>query len=189
MARTPLTSRPFDLVYFIFFLSHIPATVLLDLQAIYPVWIVPGFIAQLPKLYLQLSNDPIIEGALSTGPTFLWLRTFMVLEALFQLPTFVIGARGLYKGSKSIYPLLLVYAASTSTTVLPCLAVILATPSTSPETLSAKLSSVSPEQRALLLASYIPFFLIPLLMTLDMALRLSSLVQKAVQAERAVKTK
>jgi hypothetical protein len=54
---------------------------LLDLQAIYPAWIVPGFIAQLPKLYLNFSNDPIIEGALSPGNAFLWLKSFMVLEA------------------------------------------------------------------------------------------------------------
>jgi hypothetical protein len=90
--------------------------------------------------------------------------------------------------SKSIYPLLLVYAASTTTTVLPCLSVILATPLTSPDTISAKLASISPEQRVLLLASYVPFFVIPLLMTIDMAFRLSGLVQKAIRADRTLKT-
>ena len=82
-------------------------------------------------------------------------------------------------GTKSIYALLLVYAASTTTTTLPCLAVILSTPvvpSAVTETAKAAGLSITAEQRLLLLSSYIPFFLVPLVMTLDMALRVHTLV-------------
>jgi len=34
--HAPLNERPWDLVYTGFFLMHIPATLLLDLQAVYP---------------------------------------------------------------------------------------------------------------------------------------------------------
>lgn len=80
------------------------------------------------------------------------------------------------KGSQSIYVLLLIYAASTTTTTLPCLAIILNTPITSSETIVQGINSVSFQQKLLLLSSYIPFFLIPLVMTLDMATRVLKIV-------------
>ena len=76
-------------------------------------------------------------------------------------------------GSTSIYVLLLIYAASTATTTIPCLAVILSTP-VSPTPLSG--ISVTAEQRLLLLSSYIPFCLVPLVMTFDMASRVQKLI-------------
>ena len=79
-------------------------------------------------------------------------------------------------GSSSIYPLLLIYGASTTMTVLPCLVVLLSTPITNVETIAAGIHSITPFQQLLLLSSYLPFLLIPLLMTVDMAFRLSNLV-------------
>jgi hypothetical protein len=77
----------------------------------------------------------------------------------------------LFPDSKSIYVLLLVYAASTSTTVIPCLAVVLATPAATAGTLAGATASLTTAQRTLLLSSYVPFFVIPLVMTIDMAFR------------------
>jgi hypothetical protein len=81
-----------------------------------------------------------------------------------------------FTDSRSIYVLLLVYGASTATTTLPCLAVLLATPITSAQTIAAGIQSVTSFQRLLLLSSYVPFFLLPLFMTVDMALRVVKLV-------------
>lgn len=78
--------------------------------------------------------------------------------------------------------LLLVYAASTTTTTLPCLSVLLATPTTSAQTIANKIVSVTTFQRSLLLSSYIPFFVIPFMMTIDMASRLSKLVTTGIDA-------
>ena len=123
----------------------------------------------------------------------------------FQVPVFVIGLRGLWRGESnplllefkgshasssrrtfvgttSIYILLLIYAASTTTTTLPCLAVILSTP-VSPTPLSTGLS-VTTEQRLLLLSSYIPFFLVPLVMTFDMAFRVQKLIGSSGDAQK-----
>ena len=115
-------------------------------------------------------------------------------HSFFQLPVFVIGALKLWQGtsvavhtslhqshlligSPSIYPLLLIYGASTATAVLPCLAVLLKTPITSAETIAAGIHSITPFQQRLLLWSYTPFLLIPLLIAVDMACRLSNLIQ------------
>ncbi|KAG1811512.1 transmembrane protein 6/97 [Suillus subaureus] len=181
----PITSRPLDLVYFTFFLVHIPATLLIDLQALYPPSLTPYFIRGFPQLYVQMSNDPLIGsvlGMLGDSKPFVWFKTFLAVEALFQLPVFVLGARGLWRDSRSIYVLLLIYAASTTTTTLPCLSVLITTPTTSAQTITDKVLSVTTSQRFLLLSSYIPFFMIPFIMTIDMASRLSKLVTTGIDA-------
>ncbi|KIJ59216.1 hypothetical protein HYDPIDRAFT_181441 [Hydnomerulius pinastri MD-312] len=192
MPRTPLTSRPLDLIYFTFFLIHLPASLLLDCQALYPSWLIPGFISTLPKLYTEFSADPLINGAMGyagDSSQFVWFKSFLAVEACFQIPVFVLGMRGLWKDSRSIYVLMLVYAASTATTTLPCLAVLLATPITSAQTIAAGIQSITSSQRLMLLSSYIPFFLLPLFMTVDMALRIVKLVQVGVAATEQKKTK
>ncbi len=98
-------------------------------------------------------------------------------------------------GSRSIYVLLLIYAASTTTTTLPCLSVILSTPiSATPlnmaevaSTAKAVALTLTAEQRLLLLSSYIPFFLVPLVMTVDMASRVQSLVAASTVPPKTVK--
>ncbi|KAF8551356.1 hypothetical protein OG21DRAFT_1598514 [Imleria badia] len=192
-ARTPLSSRPLDLLYFTFFLIHLPASLLLDCQPLYPPSLVPHFISQLPKKYIQLSADPLVGGAMgyaNESNDFLWFKTFLFVEAFFQVPVFILGLKGLWKGmnpqlsklqsySCSIYLLLLVYGASTATTTLPCLTVLLSTPITS-------VQSITVSQRYLLLSSYLPFFVLPMFMAVDMAMRIAKLLQAgvAVTAER-----
>ncbi|KAI0825504.1 transmembrane protein 6/97 [Irpex lacteus] len=185
----PLKERPLDLLYFLFFAIHIPATLLIDLQALYPPNLTPQWIAQLPQFYITMSKDPLISGAFSGSDAFVWFRTFLTLEAIFQLPVFVLGMYGLLRGSKSIYILLLIYGASTSTTTLPCIAVVLFTPITSAETIAANVTSITAQQQILLLASYIPFFLVPLLITVDMAFRVLALVREGERALVAAKTR
>ncbi|KAA1469114.1 hypothetical protein DENSPDRAFT_834657 [Dentipellis sp. KUC8613] len=190
IARRTLTSRPLDLVYFAFFLIHIPATLLVDLQALYPENVVPSIVKVIPSWYVAMSGDPLIGGVMgffANHAELAWFKIFLCLEAVFQLPTFVLGARGLWKDSRAIYVLLLIYGASTSTTTLACLAVLMNTPTTSPETLSRGIVSVTLEQRLMLLSSYVPFFLLPLYMTLDMAFRVRALVVSALRAEKASK--
>ncbi|KAM5544283.1 hypothetical protein V8D89_001943 [Ganoderma adspersum] len=187
MPRTPLSCRTRDLVYFLFFAIHLPATFLIDVQALYPKAWVPSAISSLPRFYVDMSNDPLIGSAMGYFgqgqlEAYAWFRSFLLLEAFFQVPVFVIGLRGLWRGTTSIYILLLIYAASTTTTTLPCLAVILSTP-VSPTPLSAGLS-VTTEQRLLLLSSYIPFFLVPLVMTFDMAFRVQKLIGSSVDAQK-----
>ncbi|KAJ3543229.1 hypothetical protein NM688_g5883 [Phlebia brevispora] len=175
-----------DFVYFIFFMIHLPATLLVDLQAIYPTSLTPSLIAKIPEFYVGMSRDPLIGGAMGyfgEPANYVWFKSFLLLEAIFQVPVFILGMRGLLKDSKKIYTLLLIYAASTATTTLACLAVLLATPLTADASLAPKTVSITPEQRLLLLSSYIPFFIIPLVMTIDMARRISGLISAGIHAQ------
>ncbi|VDB91976.1 unnamed protein product [Peniophora sp. CBMAI 1063] len=189
----PLSSRWLDAVYVGYFLIHIPATVLLDLQSIYPAAYTPAWFRAIPVWYVGFANDPLIAGALGlvkTSPTeFAWLKSFMWLEALFQLPLFFYGAYGLWKDSFSVYVPILLYGASTATTTLACVALVLATPSTSAATAAAGIASVTFAQRANLLANYLPFLFLPLIMALDMSSRMYKLALKGLKVEQASKSK
>ncbi|CDO74847.1 hypothetical protein BN946_scf184280.g7 [Trametes cinnabarina] len=201
MTRIPLAHRRKDFVYFLFFAIHLPATFLIDLQALYPKQWLPNIMSNIPKFYVEMSNDPLIGSVMGyfgqqQVEAHTWFKSFLLVEAFFQVPVFILGLRGLWTGSPSIYVLLLVYAASTTTTTLPCLAVILHTPVSPPPLATSSIAveaaktlniSVTAEQRLLLLSSYIPFFLVPLVMTIDMAYRVQKLVYAARDAPKAVK--
>ncbi|KAH9053113.1 transmembrane protein 6/97 [Lactarius vividus] len=185
MARTPLTSRPIDLFYFIFFVVHIPATLLIDFQAVWPKHLTPESLQLLPPWYVGMSGDFLVGGSmgiLGNGTGLAWFKSFLYLEALFQLPVFVIGAYGLWKDSRAIYGLLVLYGASTSTTTYACIAAILEAPTTSAATIAQNVVSVTPAQRSMLLFSHAPFFVIPLVLAVDMAVRLQKLASVGVRA-------
>ncbi|KAI0796051.1 transmembrane protein 6/97 [Abortiporus biennis] len=193
--RRSLTSRPLDLLYFVFFIFHIPNTILVDVQAIYPKEFVPSVLAQLPKLYVELSGDPLIGGANgffgnAVEDSYIWFKSFLLLEIFFQLPVFILGIRGLWRDTRSptLYLLLLAYGASTSTTLLPCLSIFFSTPTTTAETLKQGVIAITSFQRMLLFASYVPFLLVPLGMTIDMALRLEKLARKGKEIEEKMKS-
>ncbi|TFY76901.1 hypothetical protein EWM64_g7109 [Hericium alpestre] len=61
------------------------------------------------------------------------------------------------------------------------------TPSTSPETIAAGVQSVTLEQRLMLLSSYVPFFLLPLGMALDMAFRVRALAKEGLRVQKGAK--
>ena len=112
--------------------------------------------------------------------------------AYFEVRVFIIIQKIARKhstiGSRSIYVLLLIYGASTATTTLPCITVVLSTPITSAETIAAGIASITVQQRLLLLTSYFPFFLIPLVIPVDMAYRILSLVRDAERASKVTKS-
>ncbi|KAF7770369.1 hypothetical protein Agabi119p4_6343 [Agaricus bisporus var. burnettii] len=168
-----------DLLYFGFFASHLFASLLLDLQWLYPASLVPKSLRALNEYYIVLSGDPLM-GALAGlkhdfGMT--WFKTFVTMEAFFQVPVFILGLSALWKGSKKIYPLLLIYATSSATTTLPCLIYILSLPGPTPTTTPLD-HTLTFEQRLVLLSGYGPFFLVPLIMVFDFGSRLQKFVSQ-----------
>lgn len=106
----------------------------------------------------ELQLELIIPSLFSQG--------YIILEVLFQLPTFFLGVQGLYRNSTTIYPLLALYGASSATTTYACLATVLTMP------------NISNEHLVKLLASYVPFFVVPLAMAVDFGLRLTEGMRK-----------
>ncbi|KAL0566459.1 hypothetical protein V5O48_015553 [Marasmius crinis-equi] len=177
MAQSPsLTSRPLDFIYTVFFAFHIPITLLLDLNAIYPPEFAPAVLTNVHKWYMEFSQDPLMVGMASGkgANELIWFRSFLWMELLFQIPTFVLGIRGLSKNSPKIYPLLCLYGASTATTTLPCLLHV---------TKAFYDGALTDMQFGILISGYIPFLLIPLVMAIDMALRLHKLASMAIVAQ------
>lgn len=173
--RVPLSSRPLDFLYFVFMLIHVPCTVLLDAQALYPRRLVPKVLLDVSEWYIALSGDPLIRGAFHGGPEFDWFRAFLYLELIFQLPVFLIAIKAFYAGPpklQTLYPLILAYSASSCTTTFACLVYFLTSP------------DPTPFQMLLLMVGYVPFFLVPFGMAVDMVVRLTKAQQiKALKTE------
>jgi hypothetical protein len=53
--------------------------------------------------YISFSRDPILIGARGTDPAWGWIRSFIVLEGVFQVPCFILGAIGLWNSDKRVY--------------------------------------------------------------------------------------
>jgi hypothetical protein len=107
-------NRPLDLTYFIFFIWHIPISLCVDFQSIYPQSIL-SILAHTPlpaflQWYMRWSRDPIIIGAYSGGWEWDWIRGFMWVEALFQMPCWIIGAWGLWNGTYLLISLVMTEA-------------------------------------------------------------------------------
>ncbi|KAJ1306872.1 hypothetical protein OPQ81_007857 [Rhizoctonia solani] len=165
-----LKKRPLDFLYLVYFAIHIPPTVLMDLQVVLP----------------QVAGAMGLHGV----PTqFTWFYTFLVLEELFQLPLFILGIYMLRKNSPYTPILLAVYGSHVTTTMAPVLATFLATPSTgsSASEKVVRFSSLNSSQLSMLLSSYIPFLVIPLLMAIDGTRRLVQQVNRVQRLEKANK--
>ena len=56
---------------------HIPAALLMDLQALfYPNTYLPGIV----DWYIEYSNDPVIGGVARGEKEFFWLKNFLTIE-------------------------------------------------------------------------------------------------------------
>lgn len=93
VATKSLWSRPLDLIYFVYFATHIPITLLVDLQSVYPPEYVPQLLKDVNQWYLTTYKDPLMTNASSLP----WFKSFAFCEFLFQTPLFFAACYGLYK--------------------------------------------------------------------------------------------
>lgn len=94
MTKKGLLSRPLDLIYFVYFASHIPVTLAIDLQTLLPAHWIPKVLADTLSFYKNTFKDPFMG---STEPMY-WFRSFLVCELILQLPFFFYACYGLVKG-------------------------------------------------------------------------------------------
>ncbi|KAI8985403.1 hypothetical protein BDB01DRAFT_759333 [Pilobolus umbonatus] len=158
-------NRSFDLVLLIYFITHIPITLLFDLQAIYPIEWVPQILVNIKDIYVGVLSDPFMS---DTQPTQYWFKGLVCCEALLQTPFFFVAIYGLLKNKQWIRLPLIIYGAHVTTTVIPCLTELLFNS-------SYQLTSL---QLPVLLSLYFPYFLIPLLATIHSSLYIYRLIQQ-----------
>ncbi|KAK9450376.1 transmembrane protein 6/97 [Limtongia smithiae] len=155
--RKPLTQRPLDFFYFVYFILHIFVTCVVDSAGLLPPSRRAWFQTALLQVQIEQNKDPLM----ANPPV--WLRLYLLVELVVQLPIFIFGAIALYKNSRKVYIALLIYGVNASITTLACLGEIVWGYPNAPLTF---------DERASLFWIYLPTFLIPLAMTIDMVDRM-----------------
>ena len=140
-----------EIIFLIYFITHIPITICLDLQALLGVYY-PSTLQSFNKWYAKEYNDQLM------GDPPIWFKSFIFAELVFQLPFFFVAVYGLYFKKGWIRIPSIVYGIHVATTVLPILATIV-------------FSSYNTTSEKLLLTSfYAPYFIIPLVLAIYMIL-------------------
>lgn len=137
-------------VFLIYFITHIPITLCVDLQVLFGQYY-PSSLVQLNDWYIATYNDVIIRDK----P--MWLQSFIWCELLFQMPFFFVATYGLLMQKNWIRIPSILYGAHVATTVIPILA----------ETLTSAQNTI--EQKVMLTSFYAPYLLVPLLLALYMS--------------------
>lgn len=138
-------------IFLIYFITHIPITISLDLQVIFGDFY-PNFLKNLQNWYIETYKDRLIEAK----P--LWFRSFIWAEFIFQMPFFFIAIYCIVYEKNWIRIPSIIYGVHVATTVWPILAeIIFSNSNTQLETI-------------VLLSFYTPYFLIPLILAAYMSL-------------------
>lgn len=94
--KKSIFSRPLDLIYLIYFATHIPVTLAIDFQIFYPPHWVPKVLSDALAFYIDTYKDPFM----GSPTTLYWFKSFICCELIVQLPFFFIACVGLVKGKK-----------------------------------------------------------------------------------------
>eukprot|EP01039_Chlorochromonas_danica_P010910 gene10910-12125_t len=132
-------------VFLIYFITHIPITLLVDLQVIFGEYYPPNLIA-VNDWYIATYNDLII----ARKP--LWLKSFVWAELLVQMPFFFLATYGLWNRKNWIRIPGIAYGVHVATTVWAILAELLFN------------HENTQEQKQMLFGFYSPYFIIPALL-------------------------
>jgi hypothetical protein len=130
------------IIFLIYFLTHIPVTLILDLQAIF-VEQYPDTLQIVYTWYISTYNDLLI----ARRP--LWLKSFIWAELLFQMPFFFVASYGLLFKKNWIRIPSIVYGVHVATTVWAILAEIWFN------------EENAPHEKMTLICFYAPYFIIP----------------------------
>ncbi|EMR08994.1 hypothetical protein PNEG_02770 [Pneumocystis murina B123] len=154
-----LIRRPIDFLYTCYFVVRIFVALLIDLVPIYPAKLTLEKLTKLQLWYISTFKDPLMGWKSYPGG---WFFSFIFCEAFFQLPLFFYGIRGLYYNNPRVQIPILIYATHTATTVFACIF----------ELIFFNVYFITLEDKIILVFLYLPFFVIPCIMILDMVSRL-----------------
>ncbi|KAF2113436.1 transmembrane protein 6/97 [Lophiotrema nucula] len=118
---TSIFSRKRDLVYLMFFITHIPVMLAFDLTGYYPISIQRPWMTDLRTWYFAKYGDRFFAGP-APPP---WFTLFMLLEFVFHLPVALWAIPALLRNDPRIPLALLVFGLETSITTLVCVAEML----------------------------------------------------------------
>ena len=108
----PLSKRPYDIFFLIYFITHIPITLVIDAQALIPSHYYRQSLVDLKYVHIHTFGDELMN----TPP--LWFKTGIALELLFQVPYFVYATYCFVVCNESIKLPTIIYCSHVITTVL-----------------------------------------------------------------------
>lgn len=138
-------------VFLLYFISHIPITILIDLQGNWKQFY-PEILQDVTTWYCRQFKDFLMENPPA------WFRSFIVCEACFQLPTFFLSIYGLLFKKNWIRIPLIVYGAHVSTTLVPILYEF------------AQAKGITVEEKLKLISIYSPYLIIPMTLCIYMSI-------------------
>ncbi|GMM34529.1 Ema19 protein [Saccharomycopsis crataegensis] len=163
-----VSSNPkLDTFYLLYFLIHIPITVLVDSALVIP----PAYRLAIQTKVLNFHISENKDFILLLAPS--WLKVAGFVELIFQLPVFFIGIYALWNDIKKFYPLLMTYGFNASLTTLFCLYDIYIYNNGSSDLLGF---TITQSDRLKLFWVYFPTFLIPLVMFIDLTIRITKML-------------
>ena len=132
----------FRILFLIYFISHIPITLCVDLQALFGHHYPEG-LRNLMEWYCSTYHDPLMR----VPP--IWFRSFIWCELLMQMPFFFFATFALLRRKNWIRIPGIVYGVHVSTTVIPILAEIVYN------------KAITDTEKLTLVGFYYPYLLIP----------------------------
>lgn len=117
----------------------------IDLQGVLGSWVsYPKTLTNLFGWYITTHNDFLMR-----NPP-IWLKSFLICEALFQLPFFFVASYALYAKKNFIRIPMIIYCSHVATTVVPILSEFYFS------------EELTDQQRTQLVLFYVPYLIIPL---------------------------
>jgi len=108
----PLSRRPLDLLFVVYFIIHLPITLGIDLQILTGPSYHPSFLVDMLRNWGRDYDDVLSV----TRPMF--YQAFVAFELIFHVPFFIVASWAFIVGAEWIRPWCLVYGVQVATTLL-----------------------------------------------------------------------
>lgn len=137
-----------------FFASHIPATLLVDAQALLPSFLFPRFAKNMLRNFIAQYGDPLMSAALRGSPDHRWFVSLIATELVLQLPFFFVALYAFLARREFIRLPLIAYGSFVSATMVPILSELWWA------------TGLDAGKRVALLGMYLPYLIVPAIMVI-----------------------
>ncbi|KAJ2492424.1 Transmembrane protein 97 [Coemansia sp. RSA 2050] len=163
-----------DIVYFVYFVSHIPITLLIDAQPLVPAGLVPKALLSLTGFLTDVLGDPFMVVGPRARSDMTWFRSLLASELLLQMPFFFYAAWALWTNCPRRHLPLLVYGVHVATTMIPILGTLYRGDIDRPC-----------GTRAMLAGIYMPYLLIPLAIAYESYTHCAAVLSAAAKPKKS----
>ncbi|CAG9462023.1 unnamed protein product [Pedinophyceae sp. YPF-701] len=158
-AGDSIFSRYMELLFLVYFIVHVPITIFIDSQLVLGSKFHPAWAVQVTADYIRDVHDFLVK----VNPV--WFYSMVLCEMFLQLPCFFVSMYGIVKQASWMPLVGVIYGTHVSTTLVPILASFILEP-LDPENNTGPMYE---SDRLPLVAVYVAWIIVPLLMVLHYA--------------------